>query len=67
MTAAGTVKVTVCLAEMGETLPDLARDSGICARYGGEEFAVILPLTDSHEAGEIADRMRIELAKQHPV
>lgn len=25
---------------------------------------MLLPLTDSHEAGEIAERMRIELAKQ---
>jgi len=51
------------LAAMGRTLLHLARDSDICCRYGGEEFAVILPLTDIHEAGAIADRMRKELAE----
>jgi len=51
------------LAAMGRTLLHLARDSDICCRYGGEEFAVILPLTDTHEAGAIANRMRMELAE----
>jgi diguanylate cyclase (GGDEF)-like protein len=49
------------LAAMGKTLLHLARDSDICCRYGGEELAVILPLTDSREAGAIAERMRAEL------
>lgn len=51
------------LAVMGRTLLHLARNSDICCRYGGEEFAVILPSTDIHEAGAIAERMRMELAE----
>jgi len=54
------------LAVMGKTLLHLARESDICCRYGGEEFAVILPLTDTHEASAIADRMRVELAECLP-
>jgi two-component system cell cycle response regulator len=51
------------LATMGKTLLHLARDSDICCRYGGEEFAVILSLTDIHEAGALADRMRMALVE----
>ncbi len=54
------------LASMGEALRHVARDSDICCRYGGEEFAVILPLTDIHEAGEIAQRMKKEMAERLP-
>jgi diguanylate cyclase (GGDEF)-like protein len=54
------------LAVMGRTLMHLARDSDICCRYGGEEFAVILPLTDIHEAGAIANRIRRELVDGLP-
>ncbi len=52
------------LAAMGRTLMRMARDSDICCRYGGEEFAVILPLTDVHEAGVIANRLKMELAER---
>jgi diguanylate cyclase (GGDEF)-like protein len=48
---------------MGKTLLREERDSDICCRYGGEEFAVILPLTDLHEAGLIANRLKIKLAE----
>lgn len=54
------------LAAMGKALLHVARDSDICCRYGGEEFAVILPLTDIHEAGEIAQRMKKEMAERLP-
>lgn len=54
------------LAALGKTLMRLARDSDICCRYGGEEFAVILPLTDIHEAGVIANRLKMELAERMP-
>ena len=54
------------LAAMGRTLMHVARDSDICCRYGGEEFAVILPLTDVHEAGVIANRLKMELVERLP-
>jgi diguanylate cyclase (GGDEF)-like protein len=54
------------LSTMGRTLMHVARNSDICCRYGGDEFAVILPLTHIHEAGEIADRMRKDLAELLP-
>jgi diguanylate cyclase (GGDEF)-like protein len=50
------------LAAMGRSLMHVARDSDICCRYGGEEFAAILPLTDVHKAGLIANRMKMETA-----
>ena len=54
------------LTAMGKTLIRVARDSDICCRYGGEEFAVILPLTDTQEAGTIANRLRMELKERLP-
>lgn len=54
------------LAAMGKTLLAVARDSDICCRYGGDEFSVILPLTDVHEAGEIAERIKAEMADYMP-
>jgi diguanylate cyclase (GGDEF)-like protein len=54
------------LAGMGGTLLREARDSDICCRYGGEEFAVILPLTELHQAGDIATRLRREMRSDLP-
>lgn len=54
------------LAAMGRKFAGLARNSDICCRYGGEEFALILPLTDIHEASAIADRLRTELVESLP-
>lgn len=54
------------LAAIGRALIHAARDSDICCRYGGEEFAVILPLTDIHEAGLIANRLKVKLVQDLP-
>ena len=54
------------LATMGRTLMHVARDSDICCRYGGEEFSVILPLTNTHKAGEIAERIWAEMVEYLP-
>jgi len=48
------------LKELAATVESTTRDSDICCRYGGEEFAVILPLTNSRGAAEIAERIRAE-------
>jgi diguanylate cyclase (GGDEF)-like protein len=48
------------LSSLAGVLRRQSRDSDICCRYGGEEFAVILPHTLVGEAGEIAERIRIE-------
>jgi diguanylate cyclase (GGDEF)-like protein len=54
------------LAALGRVLMLEARDSDICCRYGGEEFAVILPLTHVHEAGLIANRLKMKLVYHLP-
>jgi diguanylate cyclase (GGDEF)-like protein/PAS domain S-box-containing protein len=42
------------------------RDIDSCARIGGEEFAVILPDTDTADAGTVAERIRVAV-EDHPV
>lgn len=37
------------------------RRGDMCYRYGGEEFIVVLPCTDSHEALDIAERLRCKI------
>jgi len=54
------------LAAMARNLKRAARAPDICCRYGGEEFAVILPLTDVHEAGVIANRLNEKLVERLP-
>ena len=54
------------LAELSAILKRETRQSDICCRYGGEEFAVIMPLTDAREAGEIAERLRTALMRSLP-
>ena len=47
------------LAALGAVIDTSSRGSDICCRYGGDEFAVILPATDSREAGLLAERLRV--------
>jgi diguanylate cyclase (GGDEF)-like protein len=46
------------LQGVAQTLSTGLRSSDVLARYGGEEFALLLPATDSRQAGEIAERLR---------
>lgn len=55
-------KVLVAIAQM---LNGCARVIDVVARVGGEEFAVILPNTDAEGAQEVAERMRIAVARSN--
>src|SRR6266705_2364703 len=43
---------------VGQELQRVMRASDVCGRIGGDEFAVAMPETDSHQAGEVARRLR---------
>ena len=49
------------LSRVGQVLNGAARDSDIICRYGGEEFAILLPFTRIEEAGQAAERLRVDL------
>jgi diguanylate cyclase (GGDEF)-like protein len=39
------------------------RESDLVGRFGGEEFAILLPHTGAAEARDIAERLRVRLAR----
>jgi len=51
------------LAGLSAALRGLLRDYDIVGRFGGEEFAILLPHTTAAEARDIAERLRVRLAK----
>lgn len=46
------------LQTVAKTVSQALRPSDIAARIGGDEFVVVLPETDPHDAGWIAERVR---------
>ena len=51
-----------CIREVSRTLNQICqRDVDTVARYGGEEFTVILPHTDSDNAFELSERVRLSI------
>jgi diguanylate cyclase (GGDEF)-like protein len=54
------------IASVGKILQEEAREADICCRYGGEEFTIILPLTDAHDAGILAERLRAKTEAARP-
>lgn len=47
------------LVHVATVLRATLRHSDVVVRYGGDEFAVILPATEVHRAGQVADRARV--------
>jgi diguanylate cyclase (GGDEF)-like protein len=62
----GHVEGDKILAQLGMIFKQETRDADICCRYGGEEFTVILPSTDSKEAGILAERLRVKVEQSMP-
>ncbi len=51
------------LREVAEKIKQQMRLSDVLARYGGEEFSVLLTNTDTAQALEIAERIRVSIAE----
>ncbi|MFH1736910.1 MAG: sensor domain-containing diguanylate cyclase, partial [Actinomycetota bacterium] len=51
------------LKGLTQTLVNSTRETDIVSRYGGEEFCVILPETELDDAVEVAEKLRISVAK----
>ncbi|MBT5875237.1 MAG: diguanylate cyclase [Candidatus Latescibacteria bacterium] len=57
----GHLKGDQVLREIAQVLLRFSRETDIVARYGGEEFVMILPETDAHNSGLLAERIRISV------
>ncbi len=51
------------LREVAALIRAQLRGSDVLSRYGGEEFAALLSRSGSHEAAEVAERIRLSIAE----
>lgn len=59
----GHVQGDVLLRMLSGLLRDQVRGVDIVGRFGGEEFIIVMPETPSHEAYQIAERLRLAVAR----
>ena len=59
----GHVQGDVLLKKMAAILQGSVRDVDTVGRYGGEEFIIVMPETPSREAYQIAERLRLAVAR----
>jgi two-component system cell cycle response regulator len=50
------------LREFAERIRKSIRGIDLACRYGGEEFVIVMPETDLHVAGMVAERLRRKIA-----
>ena len=55
----------VVLRETSKSIQRVLRRGDTCARMGGEEFLVICPNTDLEGARQVAERIRLAVARNH--
>jgi diguanylate cyclase (GGDEF)-like protein len=53
------------LAAVAALLDARSRQSNVVARYGGDEFALLMPETNTEQAGILAERLRAALEADH--
>ncbi len=59
----GHVQGDVLLKKIASILQASVRDVDVVGRYGGEEFIIVMPETPSREAYQIAERLRLAVAR----
>ncbi len=51
------------LRKIGDILRETSRETDVLARYGGDEFVILLPQTNSKNAKNMAERIRVKVEK----
>lgn len=53
------------LRRIATVLQERCRSTDIVCRYGGEEFTILLPATDTDDAAQLAEELRVRIEQLH--
>ena len=54
----------ILLTKIGETIRENIKGFDTCYRYGGEEMCVLLPNTNTDQAYQVAERLRVNIQER---